>query len=142
MMKNKGQSIIWIFAELILVSVGVYGLKIDTVGSKFANLFYIIVGLGVVALGMSVSILIKEWAIKGDERLERSMARNNDERNQLIASMVGARAFKLSNALILASILAFTFMNIDKTVLLVLCAVLLVSNIYGVVVSSKLRNKM
>lgn len=139
-MKNKSQNYIWIFAELLLIAVGIYGLKINTVGSNLTNIFYFIIGLGIVALALSISNLIKESVIKGDEELERSINRMvNDERNQMIATKAGAKAFKLTNALILAIILSFTIMNIDKIVLIALFTLLIVVNIYVYIVSSKLQ---
>lgn len=120
-----------------------FGLVIDRNFIRLDFVSYIFIIAGLCIFGHFVSNILKYISIKNIKGLERKIEIDkNDERNIMIMNKSKSKAYDLMTYLFMIVIIAFSFMNIDKLIIIVLLALYLIIQIYAIFCRFKFEREM
>ena len=103
----------------------------------------IMIALGCGIFGHYTEKMIKYFSLKNREDLRRQIKIDeNDERNILIAEKSKAKAYDLMIYLFAAVLLIFSLMRVDKLQIIIIVALYLSIQLYGVYWRNKLEREM
>lgn len=120
-----------------------FGLVIDKNFIRLDFVSYIFIIAGLFIFGHFVSNILKYISIKNIKGLERKIEIDkNDERNIMIMNKSKSKAYDLMTYLFMIIIIAFSFMNIDKLIIIVLLALYLIIQIYAIFCRFKFEREM
>lgn len=119
-MKSKFKEIAFVVVGLLLAITGLFMLR--CMPEALENpLPYVCLGVGAGAFGQGSGELLKRRALKGDPSLEKRLEiEARDERNVALGNRAKARAFDCMLYIFGALMLAFTLMEVDLTIILLL----------------------
>lgn len=145
---NRSKSILkdWIFVffGVALVLTGFYLHKrIDSVDKAIIAISYVFIAAGCGVFGHFMGNITKYFSTKNNEELIRQIEIDkNDERNILIAEKSKAKAYDLMTYLFVAMIIIFSLMGVDMLQIIMIVAIYLSIQIYGVFWRSKFEKEM
>ena len=120
-----------------------FGLVIDKNFIRLYFVSYIFIIARLCIFGHFVSNILKYISIKNIKGLERKIEIDkNDERNIMIMNKSKSKAYDLMTYLFMIVIIAFSFMNIDKLIIIVLLALYLIIQIYAIFCRFKFEREM
>lgn len=104
---------------------------------------YIMIALGCGVFGHNTEKIIKYFSLKNHEDLRRQIRIDeNDERNILIAEKSKAKAYDLMIYLFAAVLMIFSLMGVDKLQIIIIVALYLSIQLYGLYWRNKLEKEM
>ena len=116
---------------------------IDSVDKAINAITYVFIAASCGVFGRFIGNIIKSFSTKNNEELIRQIEIDkNDERNILIAEKSKAKAYDLMTYLFVAMIIIFSLMGVDKLQIIMIIAIYLLIQIYGVFWRSKFEKEM
>lgn len=123
----------FVFLGLALVVLGIFGQKRGVSGEKTVEaIYYLLIGLGCGIFGHFTGNIIRYFSIKNNEALRRQIEiEKKDERNIAIAEKSKSKAYDLMIYLFAAMLIMFSLMGADKVQIVIIVAVYLSIQLYG-----------
>lgn len=123
----------FVLLGLALVVLGIFGQKQDVSGEKSVEaIYYLLIGLGCGIFGHFTGNIIRYFSIKNNEALRRQIEiEKKDERNIAIAEKSKSKAYDLMIYLFAAMLIMFSLMGADKVQIVIIVAVYLSIQLYG-----------
>ena len=118
---------------LALVVLGIFGQKQGVSGEKTVEaIYYLLIGLGCGIFGHFTGNIIRYFSIKNNEALRRQIEiEKKDERNIAIAEKSKSKAYDLMIYLFAAMLIMFSLMGADKVQIVIIVAIYLSIQLYG-----------
>lgn len=118
---------------LALVVLGILGQKQGVSGEKTVEaIYYLLIGLGCGIFGHFTGNIIRYFSIKNNEALRRQIEiEKKDERNIAIAEKSKSKAYDLMIYLFAAMLIMFSLMGADKVQIVIIVAIYLSIQLYG-----------
>lgn len=118
---------------LALVVLGIFGQKQGASGEKTVEaIYYLLIGLGCGIFGHFTGNIIRYFSIKNNEALRRQIEiEKKDERNIAIAEKSKSKAYDLMIYLFAAMLIMFSLMGADKVQIVIIVAIYLSIQLYG-----------
>ncbi|MDD3429063.1 MAG: DUF6442 family protein [Oscillospiraceae bacterium] len=128
----------------VVLAVGLLLVKTDADAHGFMqSLPYLCIGIGCGVFGHGMGNVIARRAVKNHPYMQKKMEiEQKDERNLAIANRAKAKAYDLMTGVFGALLVAFAFMNIDLTALLLLVFAYLLVHGYGIYYQCKYEKEM
>lgn len=123
----------FVFLGLALVVLGIFGQKQGVSGEKTVEaIYYLLIGLGCGIFGHFTGNIIRYFSIKNNEALRRQIEiEKKDERNIAIAEKSKSKAYDLMIYLFAAMLIMFSLMGADKVQIVIIVAIYLFIQLYG-----------
>lgn len=123
----------FVFLGLALVVLGIFGQKRGVSGEKTVEaIYYLLIGLGCGIFGHFTGNIIRYFSIKNNEALRRQIEiEKKDERNIAIAEKSKSKAYDLMIYLFAAMLIMFSLMGADKVQIVIIVAIYLSIQLYG-----------
>lgn len=123
----------FVLLGLALVVLGIFGQKQGVSGEKTVEaIYYLLIGLGCGIFGHFTGNIIRYFSIKNNEALRRQIEiEKKDERNIAIAEKSKSKAYDLMIYLFAAMLIMFSLMGADKVQIVIIVAVYLSIQLYG-----------
>ncbi|WP_108831208.1 hypothetical protein [Aedoeadaptatus coli] len=116
---------------LALVLLGVFGHKYGA-EKPLDAMYYLLIGMGCGVFGHFAGNIISYFSTKDNEALRRQIEiEKNDERNIVIAEKAKSKAYDLMIYLFAAMLIMFSLMGVDKLQIVIIVAVYLSIQLYG-----------
>lgn len=118
---------------LALVILGIFGHKHGASAKKAVDtMYYLLIGIGCGVFGHFTGYIISYFSMKDNEDLRRQIEiEKNDERNRSIAEKSKSKAYDLMIYLFAAMLIVFSLMGVDKLQIVIIVAVYLSIQLYG-----------
>ena len=118
---------------LALVVLGILGQKQGVSGEKTVEaIYYLLIRLGCGIFGHFTGNIIRYFSIKNNEALRRQIEiEKKDERNIAIAEKSKSKAYDLMIYLFAAMLIMFSLMGADKVQIVIIVAIYLSIQLYG-----------
>lgn len=123
----------FVLLGLALVVLGILGQKQGVSGEKTVEaIYYLLIGLGCGIFGHFTGNIIRYFSIKNNEALRRQIEiEKKDERNIAIAEKSKSKAYDLMIYLFAAMLIMFSLMGADKVQIVIIVAIYLSIQLYG-----------
>lgn len=123
----------FVLLGLALVVLGIFGQKRGVMGEKsFETIYYLLIGLGCGIFGHFTGNIIRYFSMKNNEALRRQIEiEKKDERNIAIAEKSKSKAYDLMIYLFAAMLIMFSLMGADKVQIVIIVAIYLSIQLYG-----------
>lgn len=123
----------FVLLGLALVVLGIFGQKQGVSGEKTVEaIYYLLIGLGCGIFGHFTGNIIRYFSIKNNEALRRQIEiEKKDERNIAIAEKSKSKAYDLMIYLFAAMLIMFSLMGADKVQIVIIVAIYLSIQLYG-----------
>lgn len=123
----------FVLLGLALVVLGILGQKQGVSGEKTVEaIYYLLIGLGCGIFGHFTGNIIRYFSIKNNEALMRQIEiEKKDERNIAIAEKSKSKAYDLMIYLFAAMLIMFSLMGADKVQIVIIVAIYLSIQLYG-----------
>lgn len=127
------KNLVFALLGLALVILGILGQKQGVSGEKTVEaIYYLLIGLGCGIFGHFTGNIIRYFSIKNNEALMRQIEiEKKDERNIAIAEKSKSKAYDLMIYLFAAMLIMFSLMGADKVQIVIIVAIYLSIQLYG-----------
>lgn len=127
------KNIFFALLGLALVVLGIIGHRHGANTEKAVDaMYYLLIGMGCGVFGHFTGNIIGYFSTKDNEALRRQIEiEKNDERNIAIAEKAKSKAYDLMIYLFAAMLIMFSLMGVDKLQIVIIVAVYLSIQLYG-----------